>query len=93
MDRAAAHRRLTEAGLDPARATALTELLWTVQETGELRDLDIVHLSDAGFRHLDVCIVRELLTAALHRRPGEADGRVSSLLGAFDAVEPLGERE
>ena len=92
MDRALVHRRLSAAGLPAAKADALTELLWNVHTTGRLADVDLVHLSDAGFRHLDVCIMRELLAAALNR-PGAAprattpevgEAAIGSLLGAID---------
>jgi hypothetical protein len=88
MDKRAAHHRLTEAGLDARRTKALTDLLWNVHETGEIREVDFAHLSDAGFRHVDVCVMRELLTAALSRRDPDAEGPVQALLGAFgDAAD------
>lgn len=87
----AAHRRLTEAGLEADKAAALTELLWNVHETGEIGEVDLTHLSDAGFRHVEVCIMRELLTAALSRRSGPArdDRGVLALFGVFGG-EPDG---
>ena len=86
MDRAAAHRRLIEAGLEEGQATALTELLWNVHESGEIREVDFAHLSDAGFRHVEVCVMRELLAAALTRREvaAGAEAPVMRLLGAFE---------
>lgn len=88
MDRFAAHRRLTEAGLDEGQAGALTELLWSVHETGEIRDVDLAHLSDAGFRHVEVCVMRELLVVALSRRGSVAsESPVQDLLGAFEPGE------
>ena len=83
MDRDAAHRRLTEAGLDECRATALTELLWNVHETGEIGEVDLTRLSDAGFRHLDVCVMRELLVAALSRRTDASAEPILNLISAF----------
>jgi hypothetical protein len=67
MDKAAVHRRLREAGLPRPKADALTNLLWNVHVAGRLPEVDFARLSDAGFRHLDVCIIRELLAAALNR--------------------------
>jgi hypothetical protein len=88
MDRSAAHDRLTKAGLDETKAAALTELLWNVHESGEIGEVDLAHLSDAGFRHVDVCVMRELLAAALSRRAGAGGEKAAlRLLRAF------GERE
>ena len=92
MDRTAAHRRLTDAGLDEGRAAALTALLWNVHETGEIREIDVARLSDAGFRHVDVCVMRELLAAALSRRAGASDEPILDLLGAFGPDESGGRR-
>jgi hypothetical protein len=74
MDKAAVHRRLHEAGLPRPKVDALTNLLWNVHVAGRLREVDFARLSDAGFRHLDVCIIRELLDAALNRQRDEGDG-------------------
>ncbi len=94
MDRSLVHRRLREAGLPEAKADALTALLWNVHGSGMLEEVDFAHLSDAGFRHLDVCIMRELLAAALSRRQpplhetqGIGEGAVGSVLGAIDGQE------
>ena len=86
MDRPAVHRRLTGAGLDEGRATALTTLLWNVHVSGEVREVDIARLSDAGFRHVDVCVMCELLLAALSRRGDApvAEAPVAALLGALE---------
>ena len=85
MDRSAVHRRLTGAGLDDGRATALTTLLWNVHTSGEVREVDIARLSDAGFRHVDVCVVCELLLAALSRRSDEPrEAPIVALLGALE---------
>lgn len=86
MDRSAAHRRLTEAGLEAEKASALTKLLWNVHEAGEIGEVDLAHLSDAGFRHVEVCIMRELLTVALSHRADTMHERshVLALLGAFE---------
>ena len=86
MDRGAAHRRLSEAGLAEDQATALIELLWNVHATGQVAEVDLAHLSDAGFRHVEVCIIRELLLAALSRpRTRGSEAPVLTLLGAFSA--------
>lgn len=93
MDRTAAHLRLTKAGLGERRANALTELLWHVSETAEIREVDIARLSDAGFRHIDVCIMRELLAAALSRRSAApSESPVSVLLGALAAGRRTNDR-
>ncbi len=91
MDRTLVHRRLSEAGLPEEKADALTALLWNVHTTGRLEEVDFAHLSDAGFRHLDVCIMHELLAAALtrnvppvHEPTGIADGAIGSVLVALD---------
>jgi hypothetical protein len=90
MDRSAARRRLRQAGLGEAKADVLVELLWNVHETGQTREVDFAHLSDVGFRHLDVCVMRELLIAALSRRRTASpavpagDASVMELIGAFD---------
>lgn len=85
LDKRSAHRRLTEAGLDERQANALTALLWSVHETGRIEEIYFARLSDAGFRHVEVCVMRELLTVALSRRSaGErGDSPARTLLGAF----------
>lgn len=84
MDRRAVHHRLRDAGLDEERASAVTRLLWHVHETGLIDDVDLAHLSDAGFRHVEICVMRELLDAALSRRDARsAGGAAADLLEAF----------
>lgn len=93
MDRTSVHRRLDDAGLARPMVDALTNLLWNVHVGRRLREVDFARLSDAGFCHLDVCIIRELLDAALNRSRRAPPGDVGqdhvpdlmlSVLGTWD---------
>lgn len=86
MDRSETYRRLAEAGLSEAKAAALATFLWNVHTARRLDEVDVAHLSDAGFRHGDVCVIRELLVAALTRPTGamREEDAAHALLTAYD---------
>lgn len=86
MDRSEMEHRLREAGLSEPRVTTLCNLLLNVRATGQIREVDLARMADSGFRDLDICVMRELLTAALGHHGKAGSPAIGSVLDAMEQI-------